>query len=453
MLAPAWIALVVLITAAMVGIVTWLDRRAPAGDPPPQWQAPAVADSEGGSGDAGGTGEVEPSPSPRSAAFEPEIPVDAVVAEPDPEEELDLAVAFKPAGLRRVRSNATPQIDMPEIARVDGERPWIVHRFAPTETVDQVAHRYGVTPAELRMWNGTPETTNELKTGARLKVKPRKIPPRRFELEYVVQDGDSWWGIATRYGVSSRDLRASNAREGGQLVVGETLSLWVDPVVFAWGTQEPGSLDDVSMRAGAVGIGPPQDGRLVNGVKIPPGEGYERKMMPSSFGTTYAVRSLVATLRDFRTRSTYEGDLLLGSMSFRHGGPLPGHVSHQTGRDIDIRLPLLTSVPPNFAVKPNRIDWAALWYLLEAFADSGSVQIIFLDYELQEALYKAATAMGVSEERRREILQWPRGPKAFRGVVRHSPGHDNHIHVRFSCGPFETECVASDGKPQEDGDG
>ena len=38
------------------------------------------------------------------------------------------------------------------------------------------------------------------------------------------------------------------------------------------------------------------------------------------------------------------------------------------------------------------------------------------------------------------VLQFPRGWGASLGVVRHSPGHEGHIHVRFGCGPAEPQC-------------
>ena len=133
---------------------------------------------------------------------------------------------------------------------------------------------------------------------------------------------------------------------------------------------------------------------------------------------------------------------MMGSMSAKHGGPLAGHRSHQSGRDLDIRLPLLANVQQSAPVVPSRVDWEALWHLIESFATTGQVVVVFLDYDMQEHLYKAAAAMGVPEVDRKRVLQWPRGNKAHLGLVRHSHGHTAHIHVRMACGPYETECIS-----------
>jgi murein endopeptidase len=190
-----------------------------------------------------------------------------------------------------------------------------------------------------------------------------------------------------------------------------------------------------------VSIGAPAAGRLVNGVQVPEGEGYTAKLPESAYGTTHAVTHLVAGLAAFREQHTFEGDILLGSMSRRHGGPIGGHRSHQTGRDIDIRLPLRAGVPSWFPIRPWRVDWTAVWHLLVALIDTGEVQIVFMDYGAQKYLHRAAVALGVEEAERRRVLQWPIGYKAHRGIVRHAPGHTQHVHVRFRCGTFEPECV------------
>jgi murein endopeptidase len=127
-------------------------------------------------------------------------------------------------------------------------------------------------------------------------------------------------------------------------------------------------------------------------------------------------------------------------MSRQRGGEVGGHLSHQTGRDLDIRLPLRAEIPQGLSPTPRRVAWDVTWELVQAFASGPSVQVIFLDYGSQRRLYKAAKAAGASEQTLDAMLQYPRGSKASLGLIRHSPGHEGHIHVRFGCGPAEVEC-------------
>ncbi len=402
------------------------------------------AATAGGSGDAG----ADEAGGSDDAGAEPEIPVgdDETPAPPDPDDEIERAPAIAPTEEVKIPANPPLELDDVEIEVVEGSRAWVVHRMAPFETVDQVAHRYDVLPKTVRTWNGLADDVEKLGQGARIKLKARRVPPVRKRVEYTVQPGDTWWSIAVAHGVDSKALRASNWNVPRRLTVGDVLKLWIDPAVYHWVQTDRPGIDDEdllsNMRRGAVGIGPPWSGRLINGVQIPGGEGWRRKMLPSSYGTTHAVIHLVSALQEFHQTSGYERDLLLGSMSRRHGGPLEGHRSHQSGRDLDIRLPLSTEHPPWYPIKPWRVDYEALWKLIMALSDTGEVGIIFLDYELQKTLHQQAVKMEVEESVRRRIIQWPRGQAAHSGLVRHSSGHADHIHVRFRCGPLETECVA-----------
>lgn len=333
-----------------------------------------------------------------------------------------------------------PVVEIPEglVEEVGSSRDWLVHTVVGRESIDQIAYRYGVKPHSLRLWNGIDGTAERAKRGSRLRVKARRIPPPRVELQYVVRPDDSWASIGIRYGVDSAELRASNWDAGPQLKVGQIIKMWVDPVVFHWvATQDD---DPKRVRPGAVGIGPPQDGRLINGVLLPQSDYYKLRLPPSSYGTTFAVEALLRGIVLFEARSRYERPLTFGSMSWRHGGPLAGHVSHQSGRDLDIALPLLEKYPEWFPVEEKRVDWKTTWQLITAMFDTGDVVVVFLDYDLQKPLYKAATELGATDEDRKKFLQWPRGVKG-QGLVRHSRGHDKHVHVRFSCGPFGVECA------------
>lgn len=353
----------------------------------------------------------------------------------DLEDERKAVGEVPPGGLPKV-----PAVDIPEatVDYVEGSRDWIVHAVVGRENIDQIAYRYGVKPKSLRLWNGINASAVRAKRGSRLRVKARKIPPERVELQYVVQPGDSWAAIGVRYGVDSNELRALNWTDGPQLRVGQVLRMWVDPVLFHWVATEDD--DPTKVRPGAVGIGPPQSGTLVNGVQLPKNDFYRLRLPPSSYGTTYAVEAVLRGIVLFEARADYERPLTFGSMSWRHGGPLTGHVSHQSGRDLDIALPLLAKHPQGVPITPKRVDWEVTWKLVTAMFDTKDVVVVFLDYDLQEPLYKAAARLGATAEERKRYLQYPRGPKAP-GLLRHSPGHTSHVHIRFACGPYEMECA------------
>jgi murein endopeptidase len=320
---------------------------------------------------------------------------------------------------------------------------WIVHESLPRDTIENVALRYGVSAREVRRWNGMSATGRlDSDEPKRLRVRAKRFPPPREQLIHVAEPGENWDSLGRRYGVFDRHLRAWNKEAIGRSVEpGERVTVWIEPMVhesMRVDLSAPRLADAIP--PGAHSIGTPQSGLLVAGVQVPAGEGYERRYPNSTWGTTYAVRHLVETLAQFHRTSGYRGTLMLGSMSFRHGGKIGSHISHRSGRDIDIRLPMRVGLPRSAEPTPKNVDWDATWTLILEFAHSGSVQLILLDYGVQRRLYRRAKAAGVSEARLDEILQYPRGSRSNSGMVRHSPGHGGHIHVRYACGPYEPGC-------------
>ncbi len=387
----------------------------------------------------------EPGPDPSGGATDaleappPQVPTGSEpggdLTGEDLEDERKAQGEVPPGGLPKV-----PVVEVPpgRVELVEGSRDWLVHRVVGRETIDQIAYRYGVKPRSVRMWNGISEGAERAKRGARLRVKARKIPPARVALKYVVRPGDSWASIGVRFGVDSNELRALNWEQSATLTVGQIIEMWVDPVVFHWVATE--DADPTKVRPGAVGIGPPQSGALVNGVQLPHNDYYQLRLPPSSYGTTFSIEAVLRGIVLFEARSDYGPPLIFGSMSWRHGGPLTGHVSHQSGRDLDIALPLLEKHPRGVPIRADRVDWDATWSLVTAMFDTKDVVVVFLDYELQKPLFEAATRLGATSEERAQYLQYPRGAQAP-GLVRHSPGHDAHVHIRFACGPYEMECA------------
>ncbi len=431
-----WLGLAVgVFTAVSVLLVLTADEEqaAPSAspEPPEVSHAPDLGDSADDEAS-------EPIPDPAIAAApvaEEGTPSSGDLTGEDLEDERKAVGKIPAGGLPEVPAVTVPKA---EVEYVEGSRDWIVHTVVGRETIDQIAYRYGVKSRSLRLWNGINATAERAKRGARLRVKPRKIPPNRVELQYVVKPGDSWASIGIRYGVDSNVLRALNWNDGSTLEVAQIIRMWVDPVVFHWVATEDD--DPTRVRPGAVGVGPPQSGWLVNGVQLPKNDFYRLRLPPSSYGTTYAVEAVLRGIVLFEARADYERPLTFGSMSWRHGGELSGHVSHQTGRDLDIALPLKLKHPQGVGIKPERVDWDVTWKLITAMFDTKDVVVVFLDYDLQQHLYKAAARQGATAEERKRYLQYPRGAKAP-GLVRHGPGHDSHVHIRFACGPYEMECA------------
>jgi murein endopeptidase len=310
---------------------------------------------------------------------------------------------------------------------------WLKHRVVPGESLSQIALRYRTSVAELREWNDLgPDTI--VKTRDRLRVWARKQPPPREKRVHVVGLGDTWGSVARAYGVSPSDLRAYNVRRTGRrLDEGERLDIWIDPLVYArieGHVAEPGPAADIY--PGGHSIGTPNDGRLVNAAAIPASPDYELRFPNSSWGTSHAVRQVVTAMHAFRTHSGFVGTISLGTMSRERGGEVGGHKSHQSGRDLDIRLPVKTGVPEGRRPRLRTIDWEATWRLVTAFVDTGEVGAIFLDADRQRWLRRAAERVGAPPEQIRHVLD---------DLVRHEPGHDIHLHVRFRCAAWEPECA------------
>lgn len=203
----------------------------------------------------------------------------------------------------------------------------------------------------------------------------------------------------------------------------------------------------VSIRQpGGQSYGAPWDGVLRNSEQLSEGEGYVVRRPLRSFGTRStidAVKRAVATVREQFPDSHV---LAIGDISAQSGGPITGHRSHQSGRDVDVGL-IYRATPDGFphdfapATDAN-IDCEATYALINEFADTttdGGVQVIFLDFDVQRMIYDWALAHGEDPIELQKLLQFPN--RDARGtLVQHAPHHDDHLHVRFRCPTAEKNC-------------
>lgn len=144
---------------------------------------------------------------------------------------------------------------------------------------------------------------------------------------------------------------------------------------------------------------------------LDPGEGYRVLRPAKAYGRETTILGILQGVSRFR--ACYGDDapeLRIGNISRLGGGPMPPHVSHRTGRDVDIMLPAGRD---------------ARWCLLRAYLEDPQVEMIFLDQSLIAAQRAYADELGGEDQ----ALAGAELGKP--GRVRHWPGHRDHVHVRF----------------------
>lgn len=321
---------------------------------------------------------------------------------------------------------------------------WVDHKVIPGDTVEEVAKRYGVTAANVARWNGIKADAPIPFKKKSLRVQTTTPVPPREKLEHTVKRGDTWDSVAKALGVDVPTLRRFNPRIGDKLdpKKKQKLVAWRD-LEIAPSVALSTKLGQLRVRGGGVSIGKPSRGKLVRGVELPERPDlYTRRKPEEEFGSTHTIAQMLAAFTRFRHDSGYKGQVVIGGISRPRGGRFRPHKSHQSGRDVDIRLPLLPGSQDKKHPTSADVDWRATWNLMRAFLDTGEVEYIFLDYRLQKKIYKAAREAGARREQLDLWLQWPAKPRTNKGVIRHVEGHRAHMHVRIRCGPQEKHCYS-----------
>lgn len=322
------------------------------------------------------------------------------------------------------------------------EPVWSEHVVRPRERLGQIAVRYGVTREDLVAWNRLSGPRARVPAGKKLTVLSRRVPPPWESIVYTALAGDTWAEVAVRYKVLPVELKRWNPKFAARpLEPGAKLKIWSDPsaprtVNCRRGEPPP----PLVFRRDAESLGHASGGRLKHGILLPKSPLWKRGKDSGLWLSSHTLATMFEAFTSLRVERGYEGEIFIGSLSRKRGGRFPPHRSHRTGLDIDIRLPLLPSVPPETYPNPDAVDWPALWELIESFLDTGEVSVIFLDRRLQERLYWAARWDGLTHEQLAPVIHWPRKDKKWAAIVRHSRGHKGHIHVRLLCGPQEARC-------------
>jgi membrane-bound lytic murein transglycosylase D len=110
---------------------------------------------------------------------------------------------------------------LPANARFGNQKPDVLHRIAPGDSLSTIAARYGTTVSKLMSLNGM--RNHKIRAGKTL-ILPGNVVPEpsvaarsggatpagKGHVEYVIRRGDSLWSIARRFNVSQQQLVAWN---------------------------------------------------------------------------------------------------------------------------------------------------------------------------------------------------------------------------------------------------
>src|SRR5262249_10540848 len=121
--------------------------------------------------------------------------------------------------------------------------------------------------------------------------------------------------------------------------------------------------------------------------------------------------------------------LYVGNVSTQRGGFFPPHVSHQSGRDVDIGYYLTAGHAWYAYANASNLDLARTWAFVRALVTETDVEMIFIDRRIQVLLHDYATSIGEDRAWVDSLFQY--GSSGGRPIVVHVRGHATHIHVRF----------------------
>ncbi len=300
------------------------------------------------------------------------------------------------------------------------ETPLFHHVVVPGEHLGQIAGRYGVRKRDIVKVNPKlHDDPNKLSVGQKIAVCPEIAPRERTQISYTVEAGDTFGGIASRYGLTPRELeryQQGKLADPSSLRPGQRLVVWVDGGIVEGFAREA------------------DKGSLAGGVQLPPGRHYHVKWSAAAWGTAGTIRDIQAAVAAYQRKMPGGPKIHVGDISKRGGGKFGPHLSHQHGRDVDVGYVLkgdLANETRFRSANANNLDVARTWALIKAFVDTDNVTYIFMDYRIQKLLYEYAKSKGVDEDTLDELFQYPRGRGRTHGLIRHWRGHVNHFHVRF----------------------
>lgn len=270
------------------------------------------------------------------------------------------------------------------------------------------------------------------KVAARKKRQRRRAKKRKRQKlhKYIVARGETLNQIADATGVSVKELKRINRIKGSRVRTGKVLK-YPGKVIRS---ESIGQTNNGKLR-GALSIDADGDFR---------GVGFAlHKRRRHIWGVPELVRSIKKCGKYYRKMvGPRRGHAIaIGDLSKRHGGPFPPHVSHQSGRDVDVGI--IRKKPPKPGVfihtKPKDMNLYAQWVVVKCFLDDPQTSMIFIEHSLVKALKGEVERLYKKRRSKlRKYLSFFPGGK--RRVIHGDNDHRSHMHVRIKCPKRHRRC-------------
>lgn len=179
---------------------------------------------------------------------------------------------------------------------------------------------------------------------------------------------------------------------------------------------------------GSMSLGNPNAGLLLNGRQAETCAYYEPVSPGAAWATEETLAYLQAALKKVHATMPDTPPLSLGDISGARGGPIAPHVSHQSGRDVDISYFYRSGARWYLRGTAKNLDVPRNWAFVRALVTETDVELILIDQSIQTLLREHALASGEDPEWVNGLF---RGGSQGRPLIRHARGHATHIHVRF----------------------
>lgn len=211
------------------------------------------------------------------------------------------------------------------------------------------------------------------------------------------------------------DIGATAPADGG---LRYSLDLTDEALAAAW-KEAPASLGSISM-------GFVEEGRLINGVPFPQGDGWTVVSPEATYGTQETVDFVAAAIRQVKAQHPDAPPLRVNQISAREGGYLRPHKTHQNGRDVDLGFYYPGGQTVRVREREKVIDVALNWALVKALVMQGDVQFILVDQRVQKVLFEHAKKLGEDPAWLDSLFHAGRS-----SILQHARRHRDHFHVRY----------------------